>query len=439
MSDHLPSEIVVEILKRLPVKSLLRFSSVCKSWWFLITSPDFITIHLNQTTSNSTAAAAHTLVRRYCKFRAKEIYSLHLDKESFADERAGIEFPFGEQSRFYFRIVGSCNGILCLYDDLFGNTGNIILWNPMIRRSLTLPVPNFTFDCNDPHMFVLGFGVDPKTNDHKVVRISYLHGDNAYIVLPKVEIFSLQLGSWKEIKTIVPYFITEHFWSQAFINGVVHWVAYYRVGKSGDRNRDRNRIFRCLVMSFDMGSEVFGELSLPECLGAGVPPMNMSASVFGGSLSILRLDQRIWPHSCSIWIMKDYGIVGSWVNQFNIDLEGVLGMALGLRKNGEVLFATTSGELLSYNHGTRTIIRLNMGKCGTKDSFYVDSYIESLVLLRVGNRDLGTEGRRMVESTSSSSGDSEGDDEGADIEVEYNELWMKKVTVQYLTALLGEP
>ncbi|KAL7000605.1 hypothetical protein U1Q18_001757 [Sarracenia purpurea var. burkii] len=420
MLDHLPPEVVIEILKRLPVKSLLRFSSVCKSWWFLITSPDFITIHLNQTTSNSTAAATHTLVRRYCKFLAKEIYSLHFDKESFADERAGIEFPFGEQARFYFRIVGSCNGILCLSDDLFGNTGNIILWNPMIRRSLTLPVPNFTFDCNDPHMFVLGFGVDPKTNDHKVVRISYLQGDNAYIVLPKVEIFSLQLGSWKEIKTIVPYFITEHFWSQAFVNGVVHWVAYYRVGKSGDRNR----IFRCLVMSFDMGRDVFGELSLPECLGAGVSPMNMSASVFGGSLSILRYDQRIWPRSCSIWIMKDHGIVGSWVNQFNIDLEGGLGMPLGLRKNGELLFATPSTELVSYNYGTRT--RLNMGKFGTMDSFYVDNYIESLVLLRVGNRYLGTEGTRMVESASSSSG-AGGEDEGADIEIEYKEFCMKIV------------
>ena len=45
--SHLPDDIVLDILARLPVKSLLRFRCVRKSWYFRITSPNFISTHLN--------------------------------------------------------------------------------------------------------------------------------------------------------------------------------------------------------------------------------------------------------------------------------------------------------------------------------------------------------------------------------------------------------
>ncbi|RXH90692.1 hypothetical protein DVH24_035456 [Malus domestica] len=45
---HIPEEILFEILVRLPVKSLLRFRCVCKSWNTLISSPDFRNAHLEK-------------------------------------------------------------------------------------------------------------------------------------------------------------------------------------------------------------------------------------------------------------------------------------------------------------------------------------------------------------------------------------------------------
>lgn len=39
---ELPEEIVMEILARLPVKSLLRFKSVCRGWRAIISEPSFI-------------------------------------------------------------------------------------------------------------------------------------------------------------------------------------------------------------------------------------------------------------------------------------------------------------------------------------------------------------------------------------------------------------
>ncbi|MFS8020011.1 putative F-box domain-containing protein [Helianthus anomalus] len=42
MSDNIPFEIQEEIIKKLPVKSLIQFRSVSKTWKSLIDSSDFI-------------------------------------------------------------------------------------------------------------------------------------------------------------------------------------------------------------------------------------------------------------------------------------------------------------------------------------------------------------------------------------------------------------
>ena len=53
MLDYLPKEVVVEILIRLPVKSLVMFRCVCKDWFFLISGNAFIVAHTSRTLSLS--------------------------------------------------------------------------------------------------------------------------------------------------------------------------------------------------------------------------------------------------------------------------------------------------------------------------------------------------------------------------------------------------
>ncbi|KAA8526247.1 hypothetical protein F0562_008550 [Nyssa sinensis] len=297
MSDYFPREILVDILVRLPVKSLLRFRCVCKSWCSLIESPIFLATHLNQSINNT-----HLLIRYFSVNHKKELYSLRFDNETL-NECVELKCPFKSRSGNFLRVVGSCNGLICLSDDHFGYTYTLIVWNPAIQRCVALPKPRVCFDVCGPYMFALGFGFDPKTNDYKVVRMVYpqnkmgswdasagpeallFGGQGGYVASPEVEVFSLSTGSWKTIDAGVPeHNMIEYFWSSAVVNENIHWLAY-------NRREDCNRSYHNTIISFD----VYDNRAVSEC--------------------------------CSVWVMRQYGVAESWSKQFKVNLGGGIGAA----------------------------------------------------------------------------------------------------------------
>ena len=46
--SNLPCELIVDILLRLPIKSLCRFKCISKPWCTLISHPDFVKTHLHR-------------------------------------------------------------------------------------------------------------------------------------------------------------------------------------------------------------------------------------------------------------------------------------------------------------------------------------------------------------------------------------------------------
>lgn len=167
--------------------------------------------------------------------------------------------------------------------------------------------------------------------------------------------------------------MVNYFWSQAYLNGKVHWVSYKLI----------DLVTRgCFVLLFDLGNEVFGEIELPLSLVHQFP-RNMLTAIVGESLSVLQYDSQIYSKSCTVWVMKEYGVVGSWSKQYTIDLDGRLVLMLGLRKNGEMLLGM-GRELVSYDFESQEIT--NLGVRGSKHAFWVDNYTESLVLLKEGTQ-----------------------------------------------------
>lgn len=379
MSDYLPDSLLPQILSRLPVESLLRFRCVSKQWCSLISSPNFISTHLSHSVSTTTTTTSLLLLRHLSlKSRKQEHYSVYLDssKPENLTLVKELKFPFKTRSKNHFRVVGLCNGLFCLSDDLFGYTYSIILWNPAIRKGITLPTPRVHFGPYGPYMFCFGFGFDYKTNDHKVVRIAYLQGFNgAYTVLPpEVEVYSLSTGLWKTVNSNdISCKIVEYFYSSVYQNGAIHWVCY---------RKSEGGVFSNSLLVFDLSDETFSEMGLPREL-VHVSPLDLTVSSCGELISMIWYekgrDRGESCDCCAVWVMNQYGELNSWTKKFVVILERGLSHAIGFRRNGEFLVEKGVGDLISYDPERKEF--KDLGIHGGKKSFFSSEYAESLVLL----------------------------------------------------------
>ncbi|KAI3524342.1 hypothetical protein L1887_02995 [Cichorium endivia] len=151
MSDYLCEELIIKIFKRLPPKSLLRFRSLSKSWYSCISSPDFIRKHTLQS-PQKLLIRHRTRLGDFCTLDSQDKFGI------------SVKFPYDKQCH----IVGLCNGVLCLVDL---KENRISLWNPSIRRKLTLP------GCPRTSSYMtIGFGFDPITDDYKIVSVFNKYG-----------------------------------------------------------------------------------------------------------------------------------------------------------------------------------------------------------------------------------------------------------------------
>ncbi|KAI9127039.1 hypothetical protein K1719_001598 [Acacia pycnantha] len=102
----LPDDIILHILKRLPVKSLIRSQCVCKHWKNLIKKPSFIAEHLHHSSHQSPS-----LLLRWPSFTSSDYRWGLLDcdmRELIVHSSSLID------SLSHLRLCGSSNGLLCL-------------------------------------------------------------------------------------------------------------------------------------------------------------------------------------------------------------------------------------------------------------------------------------------------------------------------------------
>ncbi|XP_071734351.1 F-box protein At5g62510-like [Rutidosis leptorrhynchoides] len=212
MSDDVPFDIQIQIIKKLPVKPLFRFRSVSKSWKTQIDSSHFVaTYHL------SNAPLHHRVLVSYIDSKNEQYVSIVDDDHSFPQHN----FPLIVQSDAnlvckFPDIIGSSQGVFCLffippksgqlgYKPHSCETKNFSLWNPTIRKSVHNVVHN-VFN-NTEFETAVGFGVCPRTSDPKLVKINYISSlefKSEKCIPWQVEFFSLSTGSWRSLSMSVP-------------------------------------------------------------------------------------------------------------------------------------------------------------------------------------------------------------------------------------------
>ena len=183
MSDSLSSEEVSKSMCDslcLLVKSIITCTCVSKTWKYLIQNPTFISNHLHHSNNNNHPLLLFGLIEE----NEKEQYVLHFDDNQ----------DFNEHTRFDcypFRVVGTCNGLIFLADDLYGHC--YIIYNPCVRKFVELPKPSISFSSHGGYN-ASGFGFDSKTNDYKVVRFvtreQKVRGPYNALILSKTFVFS---------------------------------------------------------------------------------------------------------------------------------------------------------------------------------------------------------------------------------------------------------
>ena len=133
-NNHLPDDIVLNILARLPIKSFLRFRCVCKPRNSSITSPNFFSTHLNIINNNN----GYLIHMPHLQDNIVQLAMVTCDRTFTRISK--LEIPLNS-SVFFCPNGRSFNGLLCLFNRVFHNVSvNLIyLWNSSIRKLKKLP------------------------------------------------------------------------------------------------------------------------------------------------------------------------------------------------------------------------------------------------------------------------------------------------------------
>ncbi|GKV16258.1 hypothetical protein SLEP1_g26926 [Rubroshorea leprosula] len=302
-----------EILCYLPVKSLLRFQCISKSWYSLIHSPRFIKSHLQQSPNTNSNSVLVALVKNTIGDFAQS----HLCVAGIGSPDKLLKNNSGVDN---IKVHGSCNGLICL--SILNHY--LVLSNMSTKDFHITPIPNP--GPRRSSKFHYGLGYDSVNDDYKVVMI-FLSND-LKVASPspscyaKTRIYSLRHNMWSETKRICighpRKLCNQGLPADASVNGVfargaLHWMTQRRPFPLGKISSSIS------ILAFDVAAEAVQEIPLPEYLQNKTlkKGFDIQVGVLGGSLCLSSKD-GIDDHYYDIWVLKDYMIQDSWTRLFQI-------------------------------------------------------------------------------------------------------------------------
>ncbi|RHN64154.1 putative F-box domain, galactose oxidase/kelch, beta-propeller, F-box associated interaction [Medicago truncatula] len=320
----LPHELIILILLRLPVKSLIRFKCVCKSWFSLIShDPHFANSHFQLT------AATHTH-RIMFRTPISEIRSVDLEASLHDDYAFMLPEPYTD-----LNIKASSRGFI-----VFNCASNIYLWNPSTGAQKQIPSPP-----NDYYLNFAGFGYDPSEDDYLVVSVSYDSIPNSDDKLSHLEIFTLKANVWKETvgTTHWPYcskIVSSYYpMVDSFFNGAIHWLAF------------RHDIGVYVIVAFRLTERELLLIPLLDDIHDHSNDIHNHSNdrdlwVFRGSLSL-------WvsgDHKVDIWVMEEYGVHSSWIKTLVLSIDAFPYLyPICCTKSGNIVASNGWIGLVKYN------------------------------------------------------------------------------------------
>ncbi|KAI4338217.1 hypothetical protein L6164_016561 [Bauhinia variegata] len=283
-SLFLPEDCIIEILFRIPAKSLLRFIRVSKSWKSLILDPQFVKKQLHRD---------HQLVPSspLSQWISGSVKSL-LDNPSDPVLDSGLTF----EPTHWFEILASCNDLLCCVG-VMASSLCFYLYNPSTGwKSRTA---NFFYPAGRT---VFGFGYDDLTHKYKLVSLCL---DDPFYFSYGIEVKVCTFVDHDSLRWFRSFSAPTFSLSGdrtsvigTFLRGTLNWLVEDSVSE--------------FILSFDLRKETFGKVLLPvdkdknnPCIGVFEDCLYFSADNVGETDFI-------------VWLMKDYGVEDSWTKVYTI-------------------------------------------------------------------------------------------------------------------------
>ena len=366
MSDNIPLDVQLDIMNRLPVKTIIMLRRVSKIWKANIDSQPFITSY----------GARHT---------DECLFNLTFD-QGYKGFMASVSEKFiitpldSHLQLAAMRPVGNSCGLTCF---MYGTTMMAVIWNPSIRKSVGIFTPFYT-DQIECSKICFGFGVRPDTLDPTVVKVSYPVFQTGFWF---VSVFSLNNMTWSRLPDFQlsrPSLRLKRK-SQAVVGHFIYWAATERlVSTKGVPYKEYS------LVSFDMVTSQFNIIEIPSLLKV-VMPTPFSVCELGNSVVISGMIMTSEVPLFVGWLLDvDGASITRFSNLFCIPTP-MVNKLLGFTSNRGPIVEANVGHILGhsvfvFDHRLEQFVSLGIE--GNGGSFYIAPHKESLLLINHRDRAL---------------------------------------------------
>ncbi|XP_026440544.1 F-box protein At3g07870-like [Papaver somniferum] len=364
--EKLHTDIVENILDRLPIQTVLAAKQVCKTWKILLRSKtDKVGLlvakscHYHVNGNRTYSGDQFDLIHGKMKYN----YSYHIldEMHNYRNSFSLLPYP-GYQSQFDYDMLGSCNGLVCIQKRCYWNLAEpFLICNPITGEVVHVPKTNTYRLAGWASNFIIGFGYCDSKNEYKIVR-TYTLCMEPRLAPACVQVYTIGGDrEWRKKECIIN--IPESGSRIGiYANGSLHWLDL----RNSIKHKD------CSIIAFDLEDEKFHFIAIP-CV-EDVQYKQYRVNLLGGDH--LYLVHTIYQNHCTnIWAYKrkntnipkgKYKDTSSWhwIKEFNIEWEEtfwkdvLLFVPIAITRYDEFLLLNNHKTLYCYDLKTSTMNQL---------------------------------------------------------------------------------
>ncbi|XP_026428077.1 F-box/kelch-repeat protein At3g23880-like [Papaver somniferum] len=376
--EKLGTDIVENILRRLPFETALEAKLVCKTWRILLLRKvGFLVTFLHSDIKKDKLCYSDL----YDHIRGKMSYKYSYHRHDKMHGKFFLGYGYLEN------MLGSCNGLVCFERRCLYLGEPFLICNPFTGEVVYVPEPQSVKRGWGPTN-ISGFGYCLSINEYKIVR---MYSD--YIDPKKyhVQVYTVRSDEWRNIGSIN---IAPCYPAGTYANGLLYWLHRHN---SNQLNEDY------MIVAFDLEKENFQFIPLPRFKDV---KCKYHLKLLGGNNLYLVCTIYDKLYCTDIWACRrkhintacktkgsyNYNHSWHWIKEFTIAWEEQYWRylqyfeSLAITRNNQFLLRYSSTTLLFYDLETSTLNTLLDGSGKGCNMINIIPHTNSTILIEGSRR-----------------------------------------------------